>query len=234
MAVAALRLLTAAAALVAATPATDAGGVVGRSAPQKPHIVFLFCDNVGWSNVGYHRSVPTPEVKTPRIDELARTGLELDRMYTYKFCSPSRSSLLSGRLPIHVNVVNADPTIYNASESSGTGAGIPRNMTGLASKMKEGGYRTHMVGKVGTALSSLCQPAQRQYAQACRHGQAGRQVGRRALTAWLAARFTVGRGYGDPNSHAEWTRVRHSTVLLSPRQQLLVAKDRRHDLPRRC
>jgi arylsulfatase I/J len=49
---------------------------------------------------------------------------------------------------MHVNVVNADPTIYNASESSGTGAGIPRNMTGLASKMKEAGYRTHMVGKV--------------------------------------------------------------------------------------
>ena len=33
---------------------------------------------------------PTREVVTPSIDELARTGLELDRMYTYKFCSPSR------------------------------------------------------------------------------------------------------------------------------------------------
>jgi arylsulfatase A-like enzyme len=204
-----------------------------RAAAAKPHVLLVLADDLGYGNVGWTRAAnncSTPEVQTPRLDELVREGIELTRFYAYHMCSPSRSSLLSGRLPIHVNVVNADPTIYNASESSGTGAGIPRNMTGLASKMKEGGYRTHMVGKVGTALSSLCQPAQRQYAQACRHGQAGR----RALTGWLAARFTVGRGHGNPNTHAEWTRVRHSTVLLSPRQQLLGATDRRHDLPRRC
>ena len=46
----------------------------------KPHLVFLFCDNVGWSNLGYHRTHPTREVVTPQIDGLVRTGLELDRM----------------------------------------------------------------------------------------------------------------------------------------------------------
>ena len=46
----------------------------------KPHLVFLFCDNVGWSNLGYHRTRPTREVVTPQIDGLVRTGLELDRM----------------------------------------------------------------------------------------------------------------------------------------------------------
>ena len=86
------------------------------------------------------------------MDALVADGIELMRFYAYHMCSPSRSSLMSGRLPMHVNIVNADPTIYNASESSGTGAGIPRNMTGLASKMKEAGYRTHMVGKVRCPL----------------------------------------------------------------------------------
>jgi arylsulfatase B len=149
MAVAALRLLTAAAALVAVTLATDAVGVVGRSAPQKPHIVFLFCDNVGWSNVGYHRSVPTPEVKTPRIDELARTGLELDRMYTYKFCSPSRSSLLSGRLPIHVNIYNDNP--------ARPGAGVPVGMTLISEKLASAGYIGHFIGKWHIGMATTAQ-----------------------------------------------------------------------------
>ena len=47
----------------------DAGGGAGGS---RPHLVFLFCDNVGWANVGFHRSTPTPEVVTPNIDELVR------------------------------------------------------------------------------------------------------------------------------------------------------------------
>ena len=80
---------------------SSSGTVDALHSPPRPHIVFLFCDNVGWSNVGYHRRTPTNEVATPRIDALARTGLELDRMYTYKFCSPSRSSLLSGATPSH-------------------------------------------------------------------------------------------------------------------------------------
>ena len=62
---------------------------------QKPHLVYVLSDNLGWGNVGYHRAAssagPSPEVVTPNIDELVRTGVELDRLYTYKFCSPSRS-----------------------------------------------------------------------------------------------------------------------------------------------
>eukprot|EP00035_Acanthoeca_spectabilis_P003368 m.92872 g.92872 ORF g.92872 m.92872 type:complete len:439 (-) comp12086_c0_seq2:653-1969(-) len=69
-------------------------------------------------------------------------------------CSPTRSALQSGRHPYHVNIVNADPTIYNASESTGTGAGIPRNMTGMATKLRSVGYRTHMVGKWDAGMAT--------------------------------------------------------------------------------
>ncbi len=117
-------------------------------------IVQLGFGNVGWTRA--RNNCSTPEVQTPNMDALVAEGIELMRFYAYHMCSPSRSSLISGRLPMHVNVVNADPTIYNASESSGTGAGIPRNMTGLGTKMKEAGYRTHMVGKV---RCSACKPA---------------------------------------------------------------------------
>eukprot|EP01050_Picozoa_sp_SAG11_P021593 SAG11_NODE_3877_length_2175_cov_1.701349_3_plen_179_part_00 len=42
-------------------------------------------------NVGYHRHPDDrSETRTPNINELVATGVELDRLYTYKFCSPSR------------------------------------------------------------------------------------------------------------------------------------------------
>ena len=72
------------------------------SAADKPHILFLLVDDWGWANVGYHREVATREVQTPNFDSLVKNGLELDQNYVFHFCSPSRSSLMTGRLPIHV------------------------------------------------------------------------------------------------------------------------------------
>ena len=57
-------------------------------------------DDFGWANVGYHRDSGTEEAKeaaTPNLDQLAKVeGVELDRHYTYKICSPSRCSLQTG------------------------------------------------------------------------------------------------------------------------------------------
>ena len=80
---------------------------------SRPHLIVLFADNLGWANVGYHRpeGVDLREYATPHIDALAAEGMQLDRHYTYKYCSPSRSSLLSGRLPVHVNIYNDDPAM---------------------------------------------------------------------------------------------------------------------------
>jgi len=112
-----------------------------RTFGAKPHIVFLFCDNVGWANVGFHRppDLPENEIHSPNIDELAYTGLILDRHYTYKFCSPSRSSVMTGRLPIHVNIYNDDITK--------PGGGVDPGFTMIAARLQEVGYITHMIGK---------------------------------------------------------------------------------------
>jgi arylsulfatase B len=81
------------------------------------------------------------------MDSLVATGIELDRHYTFKYCSPSRSAIQSGRNPIHVNPVNANPGIANPADPIGGFAGIPRNMTGIATKMAAAGYRTAFFGK---------------------------------------------------------------------------------------
>ena len=119
----------------------------GNHAADKPHIIFMMVDDWGWANVGYHRNPPTSEVVTPNIDSLVKDGLELDQHYAYQFCSPSRSSFLSGRLPIHVNDLNKALDFYNPDDPVSGFAGIPRNMTGIATKLKAAGYATHQVGK---------------------------------------------------------------------------------------
>ena len=96
-------------------------------APPSPHIVFLLADDLGWANVGPHRAVlaaSPAEVRTPSIDALVADGVELSRHYTFKFCSPTRSSLQSGRLPVHVNVLNAAPETFNPNDRVSGYAGI--------------------------------------------------------------------------------------------------------------
>lgn len=75
-------------------------------------------------------------------------------MYAFQYCSPTRSAVLSGRNPIHVNVINADPNIRNLADPMSGFAGIPRNMTGLAAKMKAAGYATAGVGKFDAGMAT--------------------------------------------------------------------------------
>lgn len=85
---------------------------------------------MGWRN--------NTEARTPNMDRLVADGIILDRHYVYKFCSPTRSAFLSGRLPIHVNSKNMAPT---------AAGGVDVRMTVVAKKLKAAGYHTHQVGK---------------------------------------------------------------------------------------
>jgi arylsulfatase I/J len=121
--------------------------LLASSSPSTPHIVHVVADDLGWADVGYHRENATDEVHTPNIDELVKTGLELNRHYVHKICSPTRSAVQSGRAPIHVNVQNVVPESVNAKDPLGGFQGIPLNMTCIASQMKKANYKTHIVGK---------------------------------------------------------------------------------------
>ena len=101
----------------------------------------------GWANAGWHRPIGYKEVQTPSMNALVKEGIELDQAYSFKFCSPTRSSLQSGRLPVHVNMLNIGPETWNPADPISGFAAIPRNMTGIATKLKSAGYMTHQVGK---------------------------------------------------------------------------------------
>ena len=121
---------------------------------SKPHIVFVLVDDWGWANVGYHQDTQSNEVSTSNIDSLVQEGLELDQHYASSGCSPSRCSLLSGRLPIHVNDRNRNIALHNSADPVSGYSGIPRKMTTLGTKMKQGGYATHVVGKWNVGMAT--------------------------------------------------------------------------------
>ena len=64
-------------------------------------------DDLGWGKVGFHNT-ENSQIKTPYIDDLVANGLELYRHYVYSGCAPSRASLQTGRLPVHVTTNNGD------------------------------------------------------------------------------------------------------------------------------
>lgn len=106
--------------------------VLGR----QPHIVFILADDYGFNDVGYHN----PRIKTPNLDNLAASGVRLENYYVQPICTPTRSQLFSGRYQIHTGLQHGIiwPSQANA---------LPKNDTTIASKLKESGYSTHMVGK---------------------------------------------------------------------------------------
>ena len=122
-----------------------------------PHIFMLLIDDYGWANIGYHNQNST-EIITPNLDALAASGVILDRHYVHKFCSPTRSALQSGRSPIHVNVLNSPLNQHNPKDLVGGFQGVPRNMTGVAEKLKTAGYSTHMTGKWHAGCVSVLSP----------------------------------------------------------------------------
>lgn len=67
------------------------------AADTRPNIILMMGDDHGWEETGYNSH---PHVKTPVLDEMARTGLRFDRFYAaHPSCSPTRASFLTGRHP---------------------------------------------------------------------------------------------------------------------------------------
>ncbi|MHC5540434.1 sulfatase-like hydrolase/transferase, partial [Singulisphaera rosea] len=46
-------------------------GNAADAAPERPNIVYLLADDLGWGDVGWHGS----EIKTPNLDKLAAAGV---------------------------------------------------------------------------------------------------------------------------------------------------------------
>jgi len=103
---------------------------------KKPNIVFFLIDDLGYADCGFNGG---QQIKTPNIDRLAKSGAIIESHYVQPVCSPTRSTLLTGRYPTHTGVY----TIV----SPGAPWGLPLAERTLADALRSAGYRTALTGK---------------------------------------------------------------------------------------
>jgi len=106
---------------------------------QKPNIVLILNDDMGYSDVSYYGG----EVKTPNLDKLASGGLRFTQFYNTARCCPSRASLLTGLHP-HQTGVGHMMGDYGLDGYRGD---LNTRCVTIAEALKSAGYGTYMSGK---------------------------------------------------------------------------------------
>ena len=122
-----------------AAPLTTALSAQGVGTAERPNIVFILADDLGFAEIGCNGS---DIYQTPNIDALAKGGVRFSRFYTAPLCGPSRALILTGRYGFRTGAVTQDAC-----------GSIPRTSDKaeimLPTVLKRAGYATAMIGKWG-------------------------------------------------------------------------------------
>ena len=115
------------------------------AASPAPNIVFFLVDDLGWNDVSFHGS---PQIPTPTMDRLAKSGIVLNQYYVNPVCSPTRASLMTGRSAMHTGI----QTPYSSGDDA---SGLNLTYTLLPEQLnRQFNYTSYMVGKWYVTLSS--------------------------------------------------------------------------------
>ncbi len=127
-------------------------------AADRPNIVFIFADDLGWRDVGFQGS---EFIETPVLDQLAKQSMVFSSGYSSAGnCAPSRACLLSGNYtPRHQNYAvgstDRGPKISQRLVPVPNINGLPKQVLTMAEALQDAGYATghfgkwHLAGKQG-------------------------------------------------------------------------------------
>src|SRR4249919_2328029 len=105
---------------------------------QRPNILFIMGDDVGWFNIGaYHQGIMSG--KTPNLDKLASEGVRFTDYYAEASCTAGRANFITGELPIRTGLTTVG--------QAGADVGIPAQAVTLATALRAQGYATGQFGK---------------------------------------------------------------------------------------
>ena len=85
----------------------------------------MLMDDMGWGDLGHNGN---PVKETPNLDRMAEEGLVFENFYSASpLCSPSRASLLTGRLPIRNGFYTTNQKARNSLTLQEVVGGIPKD-----------------------------------------------------------------------------------------------------------
>jgi arylsulfatase len=106
---------------------------------QKPNIILILADDMGYSDIGCFGS----EIKTPNLDNLASKGIRMTQFYNASRSCPSRASLLTG---LYQHQAGVGDMVSDLGYPSYQGY-LNEDCITLAEALKYNGYNTFMSGK---------------------------------------------------------------------------------------
>ncbi|MFN9927293.1 MAG: sulfatase-like hydrolase/transferase, partial [Phenylobacterium sp.] len=109
-----------------------------QRATRRPNIVLMMVDNFGFGDLGCYGGGELRGVPTPRLDALAAEGIRLTNFNVEPECTPSRSALMTGRMPIRSGT--------SIVESRGLKDGMSPWEYTLAELLSDSGYATACYG----------------------------------------------------------------------------------------
>ena len=86
--------------LAGALALVGAASASAQEPQQKPNVVFILADNVGYGDLGPYGGGEVRGAPTPRIDQIAREGRRLTQYPVEPGCTPSRAALMTGQYSI--------------------------------------------------------------------------------------------------------------------------------------
>jgi arylsulfatase len=120
--------------------ATAAAFAAQRPQPQRPNIVLILADDMGFSDIGCYGS----EIRTPNLDGLAKGGVRFTHFYNSARCCPTRASLLTG---LHPHQAGVGHMVDNPKPFPGYTGDLSAECVTIAEALGAAGYQTMMAGK---------------------------------------------------------------------------------------
>ena len=115
-----------------------------RAADQRPNILLVMVDDMGWTDIGSFGS----EIETPNVDALAADGVRFTNFRVSVSCSPTRSMLLSGVDNHQAGMGTMGEMLQPFHEGKpGYEGYLNSRVASLAEVLRDGGYHTYMAGK---------------------------------------------------------------------------------------
>lgn len=101
-------------------------------AQSRPNIILIIADDIGWNDIGAYGNTA---IRTPNLDRLAKEGMKFTNAFvTSSSCSPSRSSIITGRYPHNTGAAELHTP-------------VPAHLPLFPEVLKRSGYYTAQAGK---------------------------------------------------------------------------------------